>query len=396
MKQSIKTDIVIFGGGVAGLWTCQRLRQAGFNVILFETGFLGGGQTYKAQGIIHGGMKYALDGVVSKESTEMSDIPTYWRNCLSGKGEVDLSQVSILSPHHYLWSPNKFSAKLAGFLAGAALSSQVSSLEKDEYPTVFQNENFKGEVYALDEVVVDVPGVVRELVKANQDVIYQIDYLKQDDLHFAEDGTLQSVTVSHKDKQCQVEASQFVFAAGAGNALIVDALKQKKVEMQKRPLHMVLVKLPYKAPLYAHCMGLGKRPRLTITTHYREDGSTVWYLGGLIAEDGVDRSEVAQMNAARNELNQLFPWLDFSLAELTTFRVDRAEPKQKTGLKPETAYTKKIGNVTIAWPTKLALAPKLAAEICEKLKDTVKHGNVNALGAWPTASLSKPIWETAF
>ncbi len=55
--------------------------------------------------------------------------------------------------------------------------------------------------------------------------------------------------------------------------------------MQLRPLHMVMVQVPFNLPLYAHCMGLGKRPRMTITTHYTQDGKTILYLGGNIAEE---------------------------------------------------------------------------------------------------------------
>src|SRR5665213_2066743 len=57
MQKSATADIAIFGGGIAGLWLLNRLRTAGYSALLFESGALGGGQTNKAQGIIHGGMK---------------------------------------------------------------------------------------------------------------------------------------------------------------------------------------------------------------------------------------------------------------------------------------------------------------------------------------------------
>jgi hypothetical protein len=61
--------------------------------------------------------------------------------------------------------------------------------------------------------------------------------------------------------------------------------------MQRRPLHMIIAKGPSLKPLYAHCLGGGTKPRITVTTHPAADGKWVWYLGGDIAEaDGVARS----------------------------------------------------------------------------------------------------------
>jgi|SRR5579885_1266000 glycerol-3-phosphate dehydrogenase len=399
MKKVAAADVVIFGGGIAGLWLLNRLRQAGLSVLLFESGSLGGGQTHKSQGIIHGGMKYALHGVLTNEARSISDMPAYWKKCLSGKGEIDLSAVPILSAYNYLWAPHKFTSRLTGFLASATLSSKVEALPREHYPTVFQNPGFKGEVFALDEVVIDVPVLVRELVKANQDAVFKIEPLCDEELKFDDQGNLLSATVYMSGKSVEVTAQQFVFTAGAGNEVIIKKLKSHEVAMQRRPLHMVLVKTPFDYPLYAHCLGLGSRPRITVTTHHAQDGSTIWYLGGLLAEDGVGRDSATQIQAARDELRALFPWLDFSAAEFATLMIDRAEPLQKGGLKPESSFTRIIKNMTIAWPTKLALAPKLAEDIMQQLQTnniSPQLFDVRELRSWPMPPLAKPIWEDLF
>ena len=46
MTPSYSTDIVIFGGGIAGLWLLNRLRTEGYQAILLESRELGGGQTF--------------------------------------------------------------------------------------------------------------------------------------------------------------------------------------------------------------------------------------------------------------------------------------------------------------------------------------------------------------
>ena len=75
MSQSLSTDVLIVGGGIAGLWLNARLRRQGFATLLVEKGSLGGGQSVKSQGIIHGGAKYVLHGALSGASETIADIP---------------------------------------------------------------------------------------------------------------------------------------------------------------------------------------------------------------------------------------------------------------------------------------------------------------------------------
>ena len=64
----VSLDTVIFGGGIAGLWTLNKLHNEGRQVILLESQAIGAGQTGMSQGIVHGGMKYALTGKLSEAS----------------------------------------------------------------------------------------------------------------------------------------------------------------------------------------------------------------------------------------------------------------------------------------------------------------------------------------
>ena len=45
LKQNIETDILIVGGGIAGLSTAYCLLKAGRKVVLIEDGFIGSGET---------------------------------------------------------------------------------------------------------------------------------------------------------------------------------------------------------------------------------------------------------------------------------------------------------------------------------------------------------------
>ena len=99
-----KVDIAIIGGGIAGLWTLARLRNAGYQAILLEADSLGCVQTGASQGIIHGGTKYALTGKLTQSSQSIQEMPERWKACLAGTGEIDLSGAKKLSDHQYLWS----------------------------------------------------------------------------------------------------------------------------------------------------------------------------------------------------------------------------------------------------------------------------------------------------
>ena len=397
MPQSVTVDIAIFGGGIAGLWLLHRLRQQGFDAVLFETHTLGGGQTHKSQGIIHGGMKYALQGTLNSASQSIADMPGLWQACLSGKGEIDLSGVPILSAHQYLFSTGKLAGKLTGFFANVALQGRMTELNKKEYPAVFQNPQFKGLVYALDEIALDVHALVRVLAEPYRDSIYQIDALRAEDMVTDAHGFSYLALRSSQGETIHLHAQKYIFTAGEGNEIATAKLAKDNLKMQRRPLHMVLIKTDIPHPVFAHCFGLGATPRITITTSKAPDGKTIWYLGGQIAEEGVKRDAKQQIEFARAELKQIFPWLDFSNAEFASFFVDRAEPLQAGGKRPDGAYMNEEKNAIVAWPTKLALAPALAQNILKALQSQglqAQSSDRAGLKQFTHPACAAPLWET--
>ncbi len=399
MKNAV-VDIVIMGGGVAGLWLLNRLRQQGYVVVLLESGTLGGGQTIKAQGIIHGGMKYALQGQLTAAMHAIATMPALWRQALAGEGHIDLSHVTVLSPHQYLWTTGGVTSKMAGFFASLSLKGQVEILTPDQYPPLFQHPQFKGQVYSLNEMVIDTHSLIRELAKLNQDVMFKVDPIQPEQLEIDAKGHLHSIQIQlSQAASMKLEAQKYIFAAGSGNEILVNKLGSNVINMQERPLHMVIVKheLPYE--IYAHCLGLSAVPRITITTHRSHDNKWVWYLGGQLAEEGVKRDSKQQIKAARKELKTLFPWLDFSSAQFSSFMINRAEALQSDGKRPDACYFKEIENMTVVWPVKLAFAPLLANQVLHCLEQeniSPIKSDIRELRAWPMPMLANPIWDDVF
>ena len=387
MPESLSTDVLIVGGGVAGLWLNARLRRQGFATLLVDKGTLGGGQSVKSQGIIHGGTKYALSGALTGASEAIADMPRRWREALEGKGELDLSGVRLLSDAHYLWSPGTLAGNLTSFFASKAVRSRVGQVKGDELPPALQHPKFKGKVYRLSELVLDVPSLIARLAElAGYSLLagQQVEPLLDGD-------ELVGLRVDGRE----IRAQRIVFSAGGGTAELLTSLGLQQPAMQRRPLHMVIVKAPTLKPLYAHCLGGGTKPRITVTSHPAADGEWVWYLGGDLAEaDGVARDEASQIAAAKKELAELVPWIDLSAAHWATLRIDRAEPAQSALARPDNAFLAEQGRLLVGWPTKLALSPDFSDRVEAALaRDGIRPGQHPALPELPRPPLTGPFWE---
>ncbi|MCR8922457.1 FAD-dependent oxidoreductase [Dasania sp. GY-MA-18] len=400
-QHSIEVDIAIIGGGIAGLWLLNRLCQQGYNAILFEQGDLGGAQTIASQGMIHGGIKYALSGALSGSSEAIADMPDHWRRCLKGEGDVDLRKAKVLSEHFYLWSTASIASKFTSFFASKLTRGRVDKVSRNDYPAAFANPKFKGRVYRLVDLVLDVPSLLSTLANNCAGRIFAIN---NEHCQWHSNGqNIESLSLQQGEQHYHIKAQRFIFSAGKGNGDLMQQLNIQQPAMQLRPLQQVLVKHSHHLPLYAHCMGNNPSPRLTISSHQTEDGNTVWYLGGDLATEHANSDSAVVIAKAKQELAELFPWLDFSAAQWATLRIDRAEPKQKGLIKPDQAFAAKAGNLAnaiIAWPTKLTLSPNLGDQVDALLRaDNIapQHSELHpALKQLATPQVARPCWETLF
>ncbi len=394
--QTLEPDVLIFGGGVAGLWLINQLQNQGYQCLLLETGTLGGAQTLASQGIIHGGLKYALGGALSNESEAIAGMPERWRAAMGGQGPVPLNGLDVLSDTQHLWSAGSVASRMTTFFASKMLRGRIERLRRGDYPSALANARFKGQVYRLDDLVVDTESLldvltapVRPRLLRAPDLSGRLTWDERGIREVRLDGTV-------------IRPKLSVLAAGEGNAALLDDAHARRLftqdESQSRPLKMVLVRHRLGHSLYAHCVGASSKPRLTVTTHPLPDGSLVWYLGGDLAERGVERSDAEQIAAARTELDQLFPWLDFSGADWATLDVSRAEPRQNSLAKPDNAYARRDGDLILTWPTKLTLAPDLG----DRVEALIREHGLQPGGAMappenlPLAPLGQPYWHHCF
>lgn len=360
MPETFKLDALIIGGGVAGLWLLNRLRNEGYQAWLLEQDQLGAGQSIASQGMIHGGIKYALGGKLTNASTAISDMPAHWKQCLGGSGDVDLRGCNLLSDDYYMWPRNSMRSRLNAFLGSKALEARVEKVAFEHYPTFFKN-NIPGPLYQLQDIVLDVPSLLSTLSENQQDCIFKIDW-QHAELVKNPDGSIRSLTFADGN---EIQAERYLFCCGAGAETVMNENRFTFTTMQRRPLRMAMVKHEIDDPVYVHCVSdkLTMTPEVTITSHRNGAGEPVWYLGGELAEQGATQSEAELIASAIKKLNSLFPWHNFSTAEWATLEIDRAEEKQDDGSRPNGTSIATQDNIMLCWPTKLTLAPNLANQV---------------------------------
>ena len=370
MALDYHVDVLIVGGGIAGLWLLNYLRNQGYRVILLENHQLGGIQTIASQGLIHGGVKYALYGITTSAFYAISKMPALWRACLRGEGSVDLSHARVLEDQAQLCFSSGWLGRIKAFLISHGLHGQVEKLSRQNWPEALIHGGFNGIACTLHEQVVDVHSIISCLQKNYPDDIFQLDW-QQASFEVNKDATtITQLSADTPKGALNITAQRYIFAAGEGNAELLAKLKPQENITQLRPLHQVLVQHDYPYKLYAHFVERGIGPKLTVTSLPSKPGQHIWYLGGDLAEYGVNLSEQALVKEAQRELKAWLPDLDLADASWKGWRVNRAEPLMPSGKRPNSAVVSKehnLANLLLVWPVKLTLAPALAQQVLHQL-----------------------------
>jgi glycerol-3-phosphate dehydrogenase len=397
----IDLDIAIIGGGVAGLWLANRLHNQGFTLALFEHKALGSDQTMASQGMIHGGMKYTLSGMLTGASEAIADMPQHWRACLCGEGDVDLRNTRILSDHFFLWSTDSITSKLTSFLASKATNGRVDTVPDDRRPPLLRHKDFNGNLYRLVDIVLDTHSLVTNLAHNVEPQCFLVDDSKTKLLK--DDQGNAYLQIEQSEGLIEVRAKRFILTAGQGNAELLAQLGLDNPAMQLRPLQQVMVKHHYPFAFFGHCLGAETTPRLTISSHTLNKHEQVWYLGGSLAERGASLNSDVLIEQAKQELAELIPWVDLTEAKWATLPINRAEPLQANFARPDNAFisaAQGCGNVLVGWPTKLTLAPNLANQTLELLAQTEvtpsRQPQSTLAGLLPKPPIAPPPWELAF
>lgn len=348
MEKTIDVDVAIVGAGVAGLWLANLLSGKGLAVAVCEAQAIGGVQTMAAQGIVHGGLKYALGGRAGVAVAALRTMPARWRAALAGRGEVDLRGVSVPAERLQVWA--SFIAAPRALAAGKLVGTTGRSAPA-------MPPFGRGRLLPLNDFVIDVPGLVRHLAAPIRHRVLQ-SAVTPEHIVPGPRGVAEVVTANGT-----LRAAAYLLAAGAGNAALAAKAGFGDMGMVRLPLRQVSVRLSQPASVFAHCLlrPFGATPDLTITSH----GRTL-YVGGRIASAGLERPVATQVAALRQQLARVLPGLDLAGAEFDTHTVDRAEPAAG-GHRQGDVFVAEHGNCLLCWPGKLSLAPRLGDVVAERL-----------------------------
>jgi hypothetical protein len=368
-------DIIIFGAGIAGLWTADTLRKQGYNVLLLEKHMIGSGQSMASQGIIHSGLKYTLTGKMNQLAENISAMPDRWRSTFGDH--------CTAAPSQSLFIPGGFIGGIAGFIARKRLAH---TRLVEHLPAEIRQSGFRGSIIAMDEPVLDIPQVLATLSRDNAHIIRKLPghptFVQRDN------GHIDYITLGPD----RIRAKYFIFSAGAKNATFARRLEHH-VETQKRPLLMGLMKnAPF--PLYAHFIGRSDKPVATITTHTAKDGTLVWYIGGRVAERSKYAPPEKVYKAIRKAFKRYMPKLDLRDTEWAVYPVDRAEKKTGEGI-PSGPAVERENNALYCWPTKLTFAPLLADMILQQIGDIHPSGGTSDWSFLPEADFAETPWDKA-
>jgi hypothetical protein len=383
-------DIIILGGGIAGLWTHAHLSGLGYNCLLLEREGLGAGQTLASQGIIHSGLKYAFAGQISSLAHSISAMPDLWRAALKGEGPVDLSAARVNADSQVLMIPKGFLGGLIGLVTKRVLGGRIREIPKTDWPAEVKDSGFQGTLVYMDEPVLDVPSVIAALRGNGGSIRQAADPL----------ATL---------KKHGITARKIIVTAAGSNHELAAALGHDTgLQTQKRPLLMGMLK-PAPFELYAHLVGPSEKPVATITTHSCEDGTLVWYLGGGVAERAKEADPQEVIDSALAGFKKYMPGLDLSGVEWAMLPIDRVEGKSDKdgwpvrhslggGGMPDTPTLHNAGTMLYAWPTKLTFAPLLSQRVVEVLEKEGITPSVTRTD-WsflPPAPMAKAPWDKLF
>ncbi len=256
-----------------------------------------------------------------------------------------------------------------------------------------------GDVARLDEQVIEPESMLRDLADQQRGRVLKID--SNSGLEFVCRGPGEVELIRLLDPESgaplDLRPGRVIFTAGAGNAALREMTGLDGRTMQRRPLHMVMVRgaLP---PLNGHCVD-GASTRVTITSTVDCQDRVLWQIGGQLSELGATMSREQIIERAREEIAEVLPGIDVEGAAWASYCVDRAENRTASGRRPDSPAFSRAGNTVTGWPIKLALVPVLVQQIVEDLGTpaavALRHDAtaLDRVQSWPHPAVALPPWE---
>ncbi|MCR4256323.1 MAG: FAD-dependent oxidoreductase [Candidatus Uhrbacteria bacterium] len=378
----VDLDVLIIGGGIAGLWLLDDLRRAGYDALLVESTALGNGQTLAAQGFLHSGLKYALANRPGTFVDALVQMPRLWRDALAGRREPDLRNVSLRGECCYCWREDSFMGRLG--LLGARIGLQVplEVVPRDQRPEFMSS--CPGMLYRIEEQVVDPASLLAVLAERSQERIVLGTVTR--------DAGCVVVTDSTGERSLIGQPRTIVLAAGEGNEALRElfGLSNNGV-MRRLPLRFLTLTgdLPL---LNGFCLS-GAKAKVIITSQRSCPDEVVWQVASetVGTAGGCPLEEFESRVMA--ELKESLPWFQLPECAIRLNVVTRAEAATPDDSRAADIKILQEGNILTAWPTKLVLAPRLTEQVRLLLsKPSGSARVIPAVAQWQRPSVADYPW----
>ena len=76
---------------------------------------------------------------------------------------MDLRQLQVLSDTQHMWSSGSVASRMTNFFASKMLRGRIEKLKRDHFPSALANKAFKGNVYKLDDLVINTESLIETL-----------------------------------------------------------------------------------------------------------------------------------------------------------------------------------------------------------------------------------------
>lgn len=405
-RSAVEVDCLVIGGGAAGMFALRALEARSIRSLLIERTALGDGQTSCSQGILHSGTKYALSGIVSAAAACASAQVSRWTAMMSGQAQPDLRAVEVISDNCWLWRTSGLTSALVLKGASMTLAVKPEAVGSSDRPAALQS--CPGDVLRLPERVIDPCSLLRELhrVRPNSCLKGTVMRLGPERegvrclVRLGSEPGTGSPGESTDANHLTVTARGAVLAAGAGNASLLRMAGRVAPAMQLRPLRQGLVQGESLPQLNGHCID-GARTRLTVTSGRCQDGTTVWHIGGELAESGASMNETAFGHHLEKALRDCLPGLDLRGTRWANYLIDRAE-KENGGCRPDDPAVEVDWPICTLWPTKLVLAPQAAEVVASAVAARLSTADQRGLAplehcaqSGEMLGIASPPWDCA-
>ncbi len=387
MSLTISVDVLVVGGGSVGLWLIDELRRSGRNAVLVESTALGKGQTCASQGILHGGMKHSLVARPGTFVKALGSMTRIWSECLAGVREPDLGSVIRRSDSCYFWLTPSLASFVGTIGARFGIRSEVKKIARAALPEVLRGVS--GDVYLIDEKVVDPHGLVSELFKRNRQHTIRAGIQRVD---FSTRSTVYAVELTDPDgsSSITVRPEFVVLTAGEGNAELRRVCGLPEKAMLRLPLQILVLRgdLP---DLNGVCLE-GIQAKAVITTHRLSRNDAVWQFA---SERIAPNSGEDFVRQALVEISASLPGFNFPRVSISAYTATRAECATEDGGRSSDVAVFKEGNVITAWPTKLVLVPRTVERIMSYLP--IQSGiseTPREFAEWPRPDVAPLPWPS--